>query len=106
MGNRSLEAAGWRVASEIEVRRGDPRAAHEALAKAQRALADRTDELESARVAAQAGRIYIYEGQFTKAEAQLRNARETFMRLGASLELEHVEEALRQPSMADPRMFR
>jgi predicted ATPase/class 3 adenylate cyclase len=106
MGNRSLEAAGWRVASEIEVRRGDPRAAHEALAKAQRALADRTDELESARVAAQAGRIYIYGGQYAKAEAQLRSARETFMRLGASLELEHVEEALRQPSMADPRIFR
>jgi tetratricopeptide (TPR) repeat protein len=106
MGNRSLEAAGWRVASEIEIRRGDPRAAHEALAKAHRALANRTDELESARVAAQAGRLYIYEGQLAKAEEQLRNARETFMRLGASLELERVEEALRQPSMADPRMFR
>jgi predicted ATPase/class 3 adenylate cyclase len=106
MGNRSLEAAGWRVASEIEIRRGDPRAAHEALSKAQRALVDRTDELESARVAAQAGRLYIYEGQYAKGEAQLRNAREIFMRLGASLELEHVEEALRQPSMADPRMFR
>jgi hypothetical protein len=101
-----LEAAGWRVASEIEVRRGDLQAAHEALAKARRALADRTDDLESARVAAQAGRIYLCEGQYAKADADLRSARETFMRLGAGLELERVEEALRQPSTADPEFFR
>jgi predicted ATPase/class 3 adenylate cyclase len=106
MGNRSLESAGWRVTSEIEVRLGDLQAAQEALAKSRQALVDRTDELERARIAAQAGRIHIRLGQYAEAEADLRSARETFMRLGSIMELEHVEEALRQPQMADPRFFR
>ncbi|MCK4301103.1 MAG: tetratricopeptide repeat protein, partial [Planctomycetes bacterium] len=39
-GNRSLEAAAWRVASAVELGRGEPQAAREALVKARRALAD------------------------------------------------------------------
>jgi tetratricopeptide (TPR) repeat protein len=98
-GNRSLEAVSWRVASEIELRRENPQAAREFLAEARRALANATNELETARVAAQAGRINIYEGQYVQAEADLRTAKEIFMRLGAELDLKRVEDTLRQPSM-------
>ncbi|MEE8391358.1 MAG: tetratricopeptide repeat protein [Anaerolineae bacterium] len=97
-GNRRLEASGWRVASEIELGQGDPDTAREVLAKAQQALADVTDELESARIAAQAGRISINEGQYAQAETDLRIAKETFMRLGASLDLKRVEDALTRTS--------
>jgi len=96
-GNRSLEAAAWRVASAVELGRGDPQTAREALVEAERVLADATDELETGRVAAQAGRISLYEGQHEQAEADLRVARQIFMRLGASLDLRRVEEALKQP---------
>jgi tetratricopeptide (TPR) repeat protein len=98
-GNRSLEAAGWRVASEIELRQGNPAAAREVIAKAQQTLADVTDELERARVAAQTGRINMAEGQYTQADTDLRVAKEIFMRLGASIDLKRVEDALRQPSI-------
>ena len=96
-GNRSLEAAAWRVASAIELGRGDPQTARDSLAEARRVLADATDELETGRVAAQAGRISLYEGQLEQAEADLRVAKQIFMRLGASLDLRRVEEALKQP---------
>ena len=95
-GNRGLEAATWRVVSEIELAREDLHAAHEALFKARRVLADVTDELEAGRVAAQAGRISLYEGQLEQAEVDLRVAKQTFMRLGASLDLQRVEETLKQ----------
>ncbi|MCP4542219.1 MAG: tetratricopeptide repeat protein [Chloroflexi bacterium] len=98
-GNRSLEAVGWRVASEIELGRENPRAARELLTKSQSALSDTTNELEAGRVAAQAGRISIYEGQYAQAEADLRAAKEVFMRLGAGLDLKRVKVALKQPSM-------
>ncbi len=94
-GNRSLEAISWRVASEIELGQENPDAAREFLAKAQSALADATNELEVGRVAAQAGRINMYEGQYAQAEADLRAAKEIFMRLGAGFDLKRVENALR-----------
>ena len=97
-GNRSLEAAAWRVVSEIGLGRQDPHAAREALVKAQHILADVTDELEAGRVAALAGWISLYEGQVTQAEADLRVAQGVFMRLGASLDLKRVEGTPRQPA--------
>jgi predicted ATPase/class 3 adenylate cyclase len=100
-GNRSLEATSWRVASEIELARDNPEAAREMLARAQTALADVTDELEAARIAAQAAKINIYQGEHAQAEADLRAAKEIFMRLGASLELKRVEDTLRQSSTQD-----
>jgi tetratricopeptide (TPR) repeat protein len=100
-GNRSLEAASWRVASEIELARGNPEAARELLVKAQDALADVTDELETARVAAHAARIHIYHDEYAQAEEALRVAKEIFMRLGASLELKRVDDTLRQSPTQD-----
>jgi predicted ATPase/class 3 adenylate cyclase len=98
-GNRSLEASTWRVVSEIELQRGDVIAARMALTKAKRLLVDATDELEAGRVAAQEGRIALHEGKFAQAEEPLRSAQQTFMRLGASLDLKRVEEVLRVPSV-------
>jgi predicted ATPase len=94
-GNRSLEASAWRVVSEIELDRHDARAAREALAQAQEVLADVTDELEIGRVSAQAGRIDLHEGHIAQAQEHLHAAQRIFVRLGAALDLRHVEEALR-----------
>ncbi len=68
--------------------------AHAALIKAQQALSNRTEEVESARLTAQEGRILMQEGQTDKAGISLITAREIFIRLGANLELKHVEEIL------------
>lgn len=91
-GDRSLEAAAWRVLSAIELQRENAQAAREALAKAQQVLVDVTDEVEAGRVAAQAGQIHLYEGQFTQAKTDLQIAKQIFARLGANLDLQHVEE--------------
>jgi predicted ATPase/class 3 adenylate cyclase len=93
-GNRSQESAAWRVRSEIELRREDPTAARSALGKAQLLAGEITDELEAGRVKAQSGQIHLYEGNHSQAEADLRAAKTTFMRLGAKLDLKRVESAL------------
>lgn len=93
-GNRSLEASSWRVASEIELARGDPQAALAELDKSRRALADVTDHLEAGRIAAQAGWIDLHEGWLEQAVADLESAQEIFVQLGANLDLRQVEEAL------------
>jgi predicted ATPase/class 3 adenylate cyclase len=93
-GNRDLEATAWRVASQVELQRGDLVAAREALVQAQEALTGATNELEAGRVAAQRGRISLQEGDLAGAEKQLRVAQEIFMRLGATLDLRQVEETL------------
>ncbi len=56
-----------------------------------------TDELEAGRVKAQSGRIHLSGGKCTQAEADLRTAKMTFMRLGANLDLKRVEAALVAP---------
>jgi predicted ATPase/class 3 adenylate cyclase len=94
-GNRGLEVKARRVISEIELARGNPQVAREALAQAQAILADVTDELEIGRVSAQAGRIDLYEGHVLQAKEHLQTAQQIFRRLGASLDLEHVEKALK-----------
>ena len=94
LGNHNLEAAGWRIVSEIALRQGNMETAHATLNKAQQAMSNRTEEVESARLTAQEGRILMQEGQTDKAGISLRTAREIFIRLGANLELEHVEEIL------------
>jgi adenylate cyclase len=97
-GNRSLEATAWRVASMIELQAGQASVARETLDMARQALVDVTNELESGRVAAQAARIDLYEDRRAQAEKELRVAREIFVRLGANLDLQPVEETLRQLS--------
>jgi predicted ATPase/class 3 adenylate cyclase len=93
-GNRSQESAAWRVLSEIELQRGDLVASRSALRKAQKLACEMTDELEAGRVKAQSGCINLIEGRHAKAEADLREAKMIFMRLGANLDLKRVESAL------------
>jgi tetratricopeptide (TPR) repeat protein len=93
-GNRSLEAAAWRVASEVALRQNQLWDAEAFISKAQVALAEVTAELEAGRVAAQVGRIRHYQGQASQADANLRTAKEIFMRLGANLDLNRVKETL------------
>jgi tetratricopeptide (TPR) repeat protein len=95
-GNRSLEAAAWRVLSQIKTQQGDLHAACEALNQARESLADAGDDLEMGRVAAQAGRLLLAQGGLPGAESELRRAYEIFLRLGARLELRQVEDALRE----------
>ncbi len=93
-GARSLEAAAWRVASESELQQSDLDAARYSLLKARRALLSVTDELEAARVAAQAGRLYLRIGDSSEAGKHLRRAKETFTSLGAKPDLQRVNKAL------------
>jgi tetratricopeptide (TPR) repeat protein len=103
--NRSLEAACWRVTSEIEVKCGNHIAALKAIANSREAISSKTNELENARIAAQAGQIYIFEGQIDKAEDELESAREIFIRLGADLDRERTEKLLQQAKVTNPRML-
>jgi len=96
IGNRGFEAAAWRLAAEAELQRGDPQAAREALANAQRILQYVTHELQTGRVAALAGRISLAEGRFPQAEQDLREAREILARLGASRDLQLVQDTMRR----------
>jgi len=89
-GNRDLEASVWRVISEIELNRRDLPAARQALESASQALEDVTNELE------QAGRIALIEGRVAEGEMHLRNAQQTFVRLGAKPDLRRVEDILQQ----------
>jgi adenylate cyclase len=100
-GNRSLEAVGWRLASKIELHAGQSRVARETLDMARQALTDVTNELEFGRVAVQAAHIDLFEARGTQAEKELRVAQEIFVRLGANLDLEHVEETFRRLSSAE-----
>jgi hypothetical protein len=99
-GNRGLELAAWRLLSEIELQHGDLHAASAALDQAQQFMAEANDDLEAGRVAAQAGRLHLYSGQLAQARQELRVAQQVFMRLGASLDLESVEEAMKELSVS------
>jgi tetratricopeptide (TPR) repeat protein len=93
-GNRGQESAAYRALSEIERREGRLTAAYDALNRAEQLTAEMTDELEAGRVIAQRGRLYLQEGRHGEAEADLRAAKSVFMRLGANLDLQWVEDAL------------
>lgn len=96
-GNRTLESAAWRVVSEIRLQQHNAYAARESITKAWMALADVKDELEAGRVAAQAGRLSLYEGQPTQAKKELGIARDIFSRLGADSDLRRVERISKLP---------
>ena len=101
-GNRSQQSVAWRVVSGVELQRGDPDAALKALEKAQRVVGDATDDLEAGRFAAHRGRILLYLGRPSEAEAELRTARTIFMRLGANLDLQRVEAVQKRPMVPQP----
>ena len=90
-GHRSFEAHAWRLISMVALEQGDLQAAHEALARGRQAIAGATDELETGRLAAQAGRICRREGAVTQADAELGVAQAIFTQLGAKLDLERLE---------------
>jgi predicted ATPase/class 3 adenylate cyclase len=95
-GNRSLQAAAWRAAAEVELQQDKLAPAREALARAQEALADGNEDLEAGRIAAQVGRVALAEGANAEAKAILQAAREIFARLEARRDLRQVEKALRR----------
>ncbi|MBN2389958.1 MAG: tetratricopeptide repeat protein, partial [Anaerolineae bacterium] len=91
LGSRGWQASLWRLISELELQRGDPCAAHEALDKARKALTDATDELEAGRIKVQASRLAYSRAQYSEAEQEMQAARKIFMRLGAAPDLERSE---------------
>jgi hypothetical protein len=52
------------------------------------------DELETGRVVAQAGRLSLHQGDLVQADKLLEAAQETFLHLGAALDLQRVEDDL------------
>jgi predicted ATPase/class 3 adenylate cyclase/Tfp pilus assembly protein PilF len=99
-GNRPFEAIAWRVLAQIELHRGDIPAARHAIDNAYSAMVDVTDELGAGRIAAQAGAVYLAEGNRDEAEEQLRLAHDIFTRLGAAFDLAKVKES--QTRLNDP----
>jgi tetratricopeptide (TPR) repeat protein len=92
--NPGLETAAWRVACQVELGRHDLEAAQEALRRAREALTDTADDLSIGRVAALAGRIALERGQVAEGHAELGEAKATFMRLGATRDLDEVRRTL------------
>lgn len=90
-GNRAHQSAAWRVAAEIARRNQQVAAAHKALENAKQILTGTTDELESGRVSARLGQLYIDQDEPEKARSALQTAREVFIRLGAELDIEQVD---------------
>jgi tetratricopeptide (TPR) repeat protein len=90
-----LEASAYRVLASIELARGCPARAFQAVAQARECLGEITDDFETGQLAALAGRALLVEGKHNLADAELRPAREIFMRLGAERHLQQTEEALR-----------
>jgi hypothetical protein len=66
-------------------------------------VADASDDLETGRLAAQRGRILLHEGRLSPAEVELRTARMIFMRLGAAIDLQRVDEAQKRVSAPQPQ---
>ncbi len=91
VGNRIYESTSWRVASETARRQQDLPKALGQLERARQAMAEVKEDLESARIALQAGRIQRDLGNQSDAEAELRYARQLFTRLGADLYLHELE---------------
>jgi predicted ATPase/class 3 adenylate cyclase len=90
VGNRRLEAAGWRLESQLELSRGDAAAARQAIEMAHQAMSEVTDELERGRIATQKGRLLLYEGHAEEAIRELQAAKVIFTHLGAMLDLAAV----------------
>jgi predicted ATPase/class 3 adenylate cyclase/Tfp pilus assembly protein PilF len=95
IGDTKLEASAYRVLAAIELARGCVPAGHQAIGQARERLREITDDFEAGQLAALAGQALLRGGETALAEAELRSAREIFMRLGANLHLRRVEHDLR-----------
>ncbi len=95
IGNRVMESAAWRVIAEVERQKRQFSAARAVLETADNLLAKGSDELEMARVIFAKGRLALDEGDESQAYQNLRVAKEVFMRLGANLDIERVEQLLK-----------
>jgi hypothetical protein len=96
IGMPALEASAWRTVAEIELHFECLNAARKALTRAQQLLETLTDELQTGRAAALAGRISLAEGQVEQAKEDLQVARDFFGRLGASRDLKQVQDTIRR----------
>ena len=91
-GHRVLAVTGLCNLAQVELDAGDAPAARRATDQAREALGSGED-LAEGRLAAQMGRVALAEERLDEAARQLQHAHETFMRLGAQLDLEVVQEA-------------
>jgi tetratricopeptide (TPR) repeat protein len=94
-GDRSLEAAAWRMLAEIELEQGLVPQARAAMDKAWEASRGLISAFEVGRLAAQAGRLSAYMGDLETARGHFASAREVFAGLGAEFEMQSVNEAER-----------
>jgi predicted ATPase len=94
-GDDKLEASAHRVLAAIELVGSRPEAAHQSIATARKHLDQINDDYEEGLLAALAGEVWLQQGENGLAEAELKTAREVFMRLGADLRLQGVEQLLR-----------
>ncbi len=88
IGSRNMEAAAWRIVSECQTQRNDLAGAEQSLVRAEQAIAETPDELETGRLERQKARVAARKQDFESAQAHLTNALKIFRRLGAKLELE------------------
>ena len=95
VGNRVMESSAWRVIAEVERQNKQFDAAKSVLQTADELQESGADELEFARVEYQKGLVALDEKDEAAARQHLRIAKEIFMRLGANLDIERVEQCLR-----------
>jgi predicted ATPase/class 3 adenylate cyclase len=91
IGGRFHEARAWRVFSEIFLLINEPEKANQQLAQAWEALSQSTNELETGRVTAMAGRISFELNDLSVARKYYHQAQEIFKRLGAQRDINNLE---------------
>ncbi len=99
-GSRVMESSAWRVIAEVERQKRQFSAARQVLETADKLLANGSDELERARVIFAKGHLALDEGDESQAYQNFRVAKEVFMRLGANLDIERVEQLLKDRLIA------
>jgi tetratricopeptide (TPR) repeat protein len=91
IGNRLMEAGGWRIAASSLLHKGLPEDAREILQKAWEAISVADDELETGRIHAQAWAIDLAIGDHEHAQTHFDSAKEIFEHLGAARDLKLLE---------------
>ena len=91
-GNRNHQVSLWRLISTIELAQGHIEIAKNALEQAQELLTDVTDMLELGRTHTQAARIAMTLGDHASVNLHLQEAQETFMKLGAEIDIARIQQ--------------
>jgi predicted ATPase/Tfp pilus assembly protein PilF len=97
----SLLASLFTVAASIKLGLGESKQALDYIKQAQAVLEDTVESIESGRVSALAGRLYLETGDILQARSHLQVAHQIFLRLGANLDRKHVEQDLERCQKAE-----